>query len=153
MVDSDERLESDDESSGIEDLSGNKETSGDETTLLDEHRNFVLSIDDASRMGHSLLGIWTIVAIVLVLFLSGVPIFSVWTLVLVPFVALAALILGRRVGLTSQDRRLRARVVTYCQELGISEHDLVAEAKRSGRYEFFIKLISGVPASRQPAKQ
>jgi len=142
MVDPDEGLVSDDEPA--------EDTSEAPKSLLDEHRNFVLSIDDASRMGHSLLGIWTIVAVGLVVFLSGIPLLSLWTLVLVPIVGLVALILGRRVGLTSQDRRLRTRVVKYCRDLGISEHELADEAKRAGRYEFFSKLISGVPASRRP---
>lgn len=114
---------------------------GDEaTSLLETHRDFVLSIDDASRIGHSVLGGATLAAVVVALIVRGQHVFSLGTLLLVPVVAIVALLVGRFAGLARQDRRLRQRIVAYGRNESVSIEELVREAARQGRYEFFVKL-------------
>lgn len=109
---------------------------------LDEHGRFVLGIDDASRVGHSLLGIGSLLWVVLVIWLSGTPVWSVRSLWLAPLSALLGLVLGRRLLLARQDARLRQRVRGYCEAADVEWSTLVSEAERQGRYEFFVKLFA-----------
>lgn len=113
--------------------------------FLDIHRSFVLSIDDASRMGHSILGLSTLAVVVLAFILTGTSLFSLTTLWMAPLVAFVTLIAGRRLGLARQDRRLRARIRRYCREQEVSPRELAEEAARTGRYEFFVKLCLPIP--------
>jgi len=105
----------------------------------------VLSIDDASRTGHTVLALFAIAAMILAVVLTGTPVLSLRALLLAPAGGVIGLIAGRRLGLRRQDRRLRERVIRYCREARVSERELAEAARSLGRYEFFTKLIFGPP--------
>ncbi|MBN1946564.1 MAG: hypothetical protein JW797_12895 [Bradymonadales bacterium] len=113
----------------------------DQSEWIEPHREFLLRIDDASRLGYTLLGIGTIVAVVLLLVLTGTALFSLAGVGLVVFGGLAALIAGRLLGLSRQDRRLRRAVQEYCREHHLDLEQLVTEAAKTGRYQFVTKLF------------
>ena len=110
-------------------------------TLLDRHQDFVRSIDDASRIGYSVLGSSTLVIPVLVVLISGVKLVSFAALGIFLGSAVLVLILGRRLALARQDRHLRSKVTAYCDENNVELVELIKGGLAEDRYEFFIKLF------------
>jgi chorismate synthase len=115
--------------------------SGEEVLLLDAHAEFVRRIDDASRVGYSVLGMSVIVVVVLVPIASGVPLVSLTAVAIAAGTFVVAAILGRIFGLGYQDARLRARVRDHCRSESIELELLVEEASMSDRFTFFTKLF------------
>ena len=129
-------------------LEPTSEDQTDETpqTLLDKHQDFVRSIDDASRIGYSVLGSSTLVIPALVVLISRVKVLSLVAVGIFLGSAVLVLILGRRLALARQDRRLRSKVRGFCDENDVELVELIRGAVAEERYEFFVKLfVLGTP--------
>jgi uncharacterized membrane protein YgcG len=111
-------------------------------SVLDEHRSFVLGIDDASRRGYSLLALGAMVVAALVLWATGTAVVSWQALWLAPVIFFVAVLVGRLTLLARHEASLRAKALRYCDELGLDVATLVREARTQGRYEYFVKLFS-----------
>jgi hypothetical protein len=108
-------------------------------SALDEHRPFVLGIDDATRRGYSLLAVGAMVVTALVLWAAGWSWHWLW---LGPVVFFASVLVGRLTLLARHEARLRERVRRYFEAERLDLAALVLEAQAQGRYEFFVKLFS-----------
>ena len=114
--------------------------------LLELHREFILHIEDRNRISYSVLGIGTVVVVILLFVVTRTAVFSLAGLGLAAGGGLMTLVLARVFGLARHEAYLRRKVEAYCRDNDLSLEDLLEEAIRTGRFEFFVKLF--VPVAR-----
>lgn len=109
--------------------------------LIDAHRDFIRKIDDSARLGYSALGVASLLAMLLSAWLMGTALFSLAGIGILLGSGALALLAGRFLALAPHERRLRKRVIGYCERRDVELSELLGAVLEAGRFVFFIKLF------------